>query len=359
MGIAPSKTELFLPSDTIRVCSPDRCWCNGRHRSSKYVYVERGGDGRERYQDPVDMMGEFLMGNGGGAGMPWKNPGEWTVRDYERLGEVLNEWQVRERGRRRQPSAAGMMGGGGGMYGQSPWDGGGGGGRRRRTHPSWGEFERMQESVEDKMRRMAEEYQRHLSERDSLLFGSVDDHRREQYRNNMLKTLQEILPQLSQMMAAQQMGGGGGNMNMGMGMGMQNGMQNGMPMPGFGAMGGVPGAPGMGMQNGGMGMQGMGMNPMMNPMAAAAMAGGAGMGMNGPMMQGGGMNDMGGGGGFGRRGRGRRERPFREDFEDEFGGFGGAGAGGRAGRSFRRGRKANWGEEDDDMLGGMGGGDGE
>lgn len=356
MGIAPSKTELFLPSDTIRLCSPDRCWCNGRHnnRASKYVYVERGGDGRERYQDPVDMMGDFLMGGGGGAAMPWKSPGEWTVRDYERLGEVLNEWQMRERGRRRNPSfGSPMMGGGGNIYGPSPWEGGGGGGgRRRRTHPSWGEFERMQETVEDKFRRMAEEYQRHLAERDSLLFGSSSDHRKEQYRNNMLKTLQEILPQLSQMMAAQQFGGAGG-MNAGMGMGMPNGMQGGMPM------GGVAGPPFMGMQNGGMGMQGMNMNPMMNPMAAAAsMGGGAGMGpMHNPMMAGGGVNDMGGGGGgggFGRRARGRRERPFREDFDEDFGGFGV----GRAGRPFRRGRRGGWGEDDDDMLGGFGG-DGE
>lgn len=343
MGIAPSKTELFLPSDTIRVCSPDRCWCNGRHhRSSKYVYVERGGDGGERYQDPVDMMGEFLMGGGTGAGMPWKNPGEWTVRDYERLGEVLNEWQMRERGRRRNPSAGipAMMGGGN-VYGSSPWDGGGGGGRRRRTHPSWGEFERMQETVEDKFRRMAEEYQRHISERDSLLFGSASDHRREQYRNNMLKTLQEILPQLSQMMAAQQMAAGNG---MNMGMGMPGGMGGG----GMAGMGGVTaGPPGMGMH--GVGMQGMNMNPMMNPMVGA-MGGGGGMGqMNTPMMP----NDFGGGGGFGRRGRGRRERPFREDFEEEFGGFGGGG--GRAGRPLRRGRRGGgWGDDDEDMLGGEG-----
>jgi hypothetical protein len=149
----------------------------------------------------------------------------------------------------------------------------------------------MQETVEDKFRRMAEEYQRHMSERDSLLFGSASDHRREQYRNNMLKTLQEILPQLSQMMAAQQMGGGGG---MNMGMGMNNGMPGGMPM---GAMGGVPGPPGMGMQgggmgmhNGGMGMQGMGMSPMMNPMAAAAAMGGGG-GLGPLFMPGGGVID--------------------------------------------------------------------
>ncbi|CZT14802.1 uncharacterized protein RCC_12128 [Ramularia collo-cygni] len=365
MGIAPSRTELYLPSDySLRVCSPDRCWCNGRHHncsSPKYLYVERGGDGRERYQDPVDMVGEFFM-NGGGGGLS-KNPGEWTVRDYERLGEVLNEWQMRERGRRR--------GGGGNNYGPSPWDGSGGGdgsGRRRRTHPTRGEFDRMRDTVEDKFQRMAEEYQRHMAERDSLLFGSASDHKREQYRNNMLKTLQEILPQLSQMIAAQQMGGGGMNgggmnMGMGMGMGMQNGMQGGIP--GLGAMGGAAGSPGMGMQGGGMGMPGINVNPMMNPMAAAAaMAGGPGMGpMNTPMMPGGGMNEFGGGGvggfggggfgGPGRRGRGRRERAFRDDFDDDFGG-----GGRRAGRPFRRGRRGGWDDEDDDLLGGIGG-DGE
>lgn len=362
MGIAPSKTELLLPSDTIRICSPDRCWCNGRHhnRSSKYVYVERGGDGRERYQDPVDMMGEFLMSGGGNMGMPWKNPGEWTVRDYERLGEVLNEWQARERGRRRNPSTGNpAMMGGGNMYGPSPWEGGGGGGghgRRRRAHPSWGEFERMQETVEDKFRRMAQEYQRHISERDSLLFGSASDHRREQYRNNMLKTLQEILPQLSQMMAAQQMSGGGMNMGMGMGMGMQNGMPSG-GIPGTGAgMGAGPGPPGMGLHGGaGMqGMQGMNMNhPMMN-------SNGGGMGYMNPAMMPNDFGGGGGGGGLGRRGRGRRERPFREDFDEDFGGFGGSGGGGgggggRAGRTFRRGRRGGWGDdEEEDMLGGDG-----
>lgn len=44
MGIQPSKTELFLPSQTLRECHPDKCWCDRPfHRSSRFVYVERGG----------------------------------------------------------------------------------------------------------------------------------------------------------------------------------------------------------------------------------------------------------------------------------------------------------------------------
>lgn len=291
MGLVPSKTELFLPAETIRPCHPDRCWCaGGHHRSLKWVYTERGGDGRERNHDAMDMMRDFMMGaqqgGGGGSGgggnypmMPWRPAKDWSVRDYERLGEILNEYYVRENGRMgggggpgggMMPNMQGMFPGGpGGPGGGVPpmmmnpgmmggFDGsqssGGGGSHRKRRYPSWSEFERMQESVEDKLRRMAEEYQRHTQERDAYLFGTDADVRKERYRSNMLKTMQELMPQLAQMMAGgPHMGGGGMNMPMG-------------PM-----MGGPPGnMPPYGMNPGGQNPWGGNGGGGVNHMAAAA-----------------------------------------------------------------------------------------
>lgn len=104
-------------------------------------------------------MSQFMMMGGSGQGpphqqqvptMPWKDPRAWTVRDYEKLSEVLEEWASRENGKLNLlnnnpnsnnsggrggagggfPNWPGMQGpqqgggGGGGGY----WDGGGGGG---------------------------------------------------------------------------------------------------------------------------------------------------------------------------------------------------------------------------------------
>lgn len=103
-------------------------------------------------------MSQFMMMGGSGQGpphqqqqhvptMPWKDPRAWTVRDYEKLSEVLEEWASRENGKLNLlnnysggrggavagggfPNWPGMQGPqqGGGGGGGGCWDGGGGGG---------------------------------------------------------------------------------------------------------------------------------------------------------------------------------------------------------------------------------------
>ena len=342
MGVVPSKTELFLPSDTLRVCTPDRCWCRGSHCSARYVYVEKNCiDGRERFHDPVDMMGEFLRG--GLWPMPWKDAREWTVRDYERLGDILNEYYKRERGRRTGPGISPYLGlrgdeedGGyaipmmmtpGGPY-DDPRSRGGPG---RWHYPARSEFQQMWDSIDEKFHRMAEDYQRHVAEQEAFLFGSEMDHRKDQYRNNMLKTLQELMPQLSQMMAAHNMGGAGMNGMMGNPMA---GMNPGISPFGVG-MSTMPGMSPMG-----------GLNHMHHPMA--------GMGPRNHSMMGG-LNDYGMGMGrpsrFAVRGPRRGSRlPFGDSF-DEDDGYGGS----RGWR--RRGRRRFDEDDEDDFLGGFGNGE--
>lgn len=100
--------------------------------------MERGGDGRERYQDPVDIMSQVM--GGGMPQMPWKDPRSWTVRDYEKLSEVMEEWATRENGKSAPrggsggfPNWPGMQQQGSGGY----WDGGdGNGGGRHRSSRS-------------------------------------------------------------------------------------------------------------------------------------------------------------------------------------------------------------------------------
>lgn len=141
--------------------------------------------------------------------MPWKDPSLWTVRDFDRLGEVMGELYNRERGRGMNRS---------GPYPpwsmpppeQQAWDDGGGGRRRRSNRPGWTEYNRL----EEQFRHMYDEYMRHRNENDSVLYGSDVDRRKDQYRYNMLKTLQEMWPQMSQMMQQQQMYGAGQNHQM-------------------------------------------------------------------------------------------------------------------------------------------------
>ncbi|KAK4502191.1 hypothetical protein PRZ48_005616 [Zasmidium cellare] len=239
MGVYPSKTELFLPSETLLRCSPDRCWCKGSHHrgDSRYVYVERGGDGRERYHDGFDMMSQLMNGGGGGGWPAWKDPSQWNIRDMERFGEFFGEWQMREVGRRAKMHG---LGGGGGY-------GGPGVGR--------GEFDRMQAEMEERFRRLGEEFSRGNEERDAFLFGSERERRKEMFQGNVLRMIQEMWPQLAQMAAAQ--GGGGMGMGVpGMGMGMQ-------PPPPYGGFGGLPmGGGNMSMGGGGGGgMNWMGQMP--------------------------------------------------------------------------------------------------
>lgn len=138
--------------------------------------------------------------------MPWKDPSLWTVRDFDRLGEVMGELYNRERGRGMARNAPGY-----GPYPpwpaeQQPWDDGGGR-RRRSNRPGWTEYNRL----EEQFRHMYDEYMRHRNENDSVLYGSDVDRRKDQYRYNMLKTLQEMWPQMSQMMQQQQIYGDGQN----------------------------------------------------------------------------------------------------------------------------------------------------
>lgn len=237
MGVYPSKTELFLPSETLLRCSPERCWCKGgHHRDSRYVYVEHGGDGRERYHDGFDMMSQ-LMGNGGGAGAgagmwpAWKDPSQWSIRDMERFTDFFAEWQNREMGRKAR--LYGMGGGGGGGYGYG--EGGPGIGR--------GEFDRMQADMEERFKRMTDEYARNNEERDAFLFGSGRERRKDQFQSNILRMIQDMWPQLTQMAGGG--GGGGGFGTQGMGpMGMPMGMgPMGMNMPSIMPQGGGMGAP--------------------------------------------------------------------------------------------------------------------
>ncbi|OQN98025.1 hypothetical protein B0A48_16331 [Cryoendolithus antarcticus] len=155
-------TQFYLPADCFRSCCPGSPGCDN-HRShgsrrSNYWYVERGGNGKDRYHDPFEYMDRMFarggamqmmmpggwpgigmqspmsmgmnMGHGGmagyasgcgngpyggGCGTPggimgpgpwpggWKPSSEWTGRDYSLLGEILNEYSAREKGKGRLP----------------------------------------------------------------------------------------------------------------------------------------------------------------------------------------------------------------------------------------------------------------
>lgn len=201
------------------------------------------------------------------------------------------------------------------------------------------------------MQHMAEQCQRHMSEQDAFLFGSDTDRRKEQYRQNMLKQLQEMLPQLVQMMS-----GGNGQQGQAMpGMQQQPQMMPGMPMPGMqmpqmqnpmqaaAAMNGMAGmnpmAAAAAMQNmsSGMGMPPQMMNPMMNSGMMPGMMGNGG-GMEAPQN-------------MSRRARRRNGFAMDDGFDEDYDDI-------RPRRGFNKrrggGGGGNW-RDDDDMLGGFGG----
>jgi len=329
MGVDTSRpssayTELYLPSDTLRICNPDRCWCQGgHHRSSRYMYVERGGDGRA--YDPFQYMDQMLAGDGDSPLFPagWKDPREWTTRDYERLGDVLSEYYSRARGRQMMGGMAGPLSPFGGEEWMRPRSEG-----RRHHHSHRRRWCNDYESVEDFMKDW-QRSQEFLRQMDSTMFGSEEERRKEAWSRALLRMMREA--QVKEMQQQQQNGMAG--------VGMANPMMGMQGMQGLGPMGA------------GMGGFG-GMNPMMGmgPMGAAG-------GMMSPAMQGGDMlgamggsgggGGFGGGGGMGRRngfGRPRRRNiGFGDDLDDEFGG--GGGGFGRRGRA----RRDRW--EDDDMFG--------
>lgn len=102
--------ELYLPSDTLRVCNPRNCWCGGgHHRRARHVYIEHSSDGRETYRDPVYYMEKALQG--GGLPMSWKDPQLWTNLDFDALEKVMNDFCDRRRARQMRFGA------------QMPWTG--------------------------------------------------------------------------------------------------------------------------------------------------------------------------------------------------------------------------------------------
>ncbi|KAK1067665.1 hypothetical protein LTR33_011305, partial [Friedmanniomyces endolithicus] len=163
------------------------------------------------------------------------NVDSWRTTDFDRFGEILTEY-YRPRGTSPQQRAGGMMGegmgipwgmpgmgvGGYGMPGNAyyvPWMGGMNGGMNGAMHgmpgdfpgfngrsggvgggggryPTMSDFERMQEQLDERLRRMADEYQESMADRDALLFGSDAERRQEQYKLRMMRTLQEMVPQL-------------------------------------------------------------------------------------------------------------------------------------------------------------------
>lgn len=337
--------ELYLPADTFRLCNPrDRCWCDRGHgRREKYWYVERGGDGRERLHDPLDYMDRFVMG-GGGWQMPWKDVQYWTTRDYDRLGEIMTEYNNRLRGRQM-----GWWGGGGGGPAMSPpWmnmmpammmademrsgsRSPRGFGRRGGMSPYDNRWSKMFNTIE----RQHEE----LEQIKDQLYGSEKEEREQAFRQKQMPMFAEILQAMMGMSALNNMGA-------------QNGMypnMGGMPMGGampqqFPGMGGM--TPQQQQYAAAMGQNPMGMPGMMpsqyNPLAG---------GMGDPRL-GGGL-----GGGIGRRsglGRSRRrgltladELDDDDDMDDIL----------RSSRSRRRRRgRGRWGADDlDDELGGLDG----
>lgn len=207
MGIIPSKPSYILtsPAESIRLCPgfPGHCWCGASklHRTSRYVYVEYSRDGRERYSDPVDLLGDFLLGQSTRL-VPWKATRDWSARDYERLGEVLNEYCLRQGS---CGAATAYPGIGFQRATHSPIPPAGEYGRReRRQHPTWSDWEALQDELAHRMRRMEERCARHIEEREGVLFGTESGRKREQYRADMLRTFREILPQLNVTMINQQ-----------------------------------------------------------------------------------------------------------------------------------------------------------
>lgn len=158
-----TRESYHLPSESFVRChgGPHDCYCSHRHSIPRLVWTERGGYGhRPRYLDPLQVMNRLNiqqnnypgsgdvyadgpgavgvggMGGLGGAngmgggfqggvgmgmgvawmpfalggfgGLGWKDPQDWTTRDFECLQEVFSEMVARQRGRRRRGSRGGI-----------------------------------------------------------------------------------------------------------------------------------------------------------------------------------------------------------------------------------------------------------
>ncbi|KAI6830159.1 hypothetical protein KC340_g18440 [Hortaea werneckii] len=363
--LGKSYDQIYLPADCFRQChAGDRCFCGSRHRSRKWMYVERGGDGREYFHDPMNYMDGFMMGGagggtggsdgnvGGGCGAGslfppgiMQSPDNWRLKDFERLNQVLLEYWNRLRG--QQMVMAPYLGGGGGV------------GRPGSLIPSWmmgspgmnfgdvmgancglrmnplrrggrfggGDYGSWEDEMMQRMKRMeeiAKDYEDRVRGVSDHLYGSSAERQEEMYRKRQQQMWQDFMQgqQTQNVMGMNGLGGMGGGMN---------GLAQMMPMQGL--------AGGMNPMMAGMG----GLGGLMNPLQMGALGG---LGAN-PLMGGAGL-----GAGSGaeddrlsrrrRLGSRRRNSMFQDDDDDDDDIL--------PRRRFGRRRRGGFRDDDDDLL---------
>lgn len=320
------------------------------------MYVERGGDGREYFHDPMNYMDGFMMGgaggmgNGGGGGggslLPpgiMQSPDNWRLKDFERLNQVLLEYWNRLRG--QQMVMAPYLGGGGGfgrpglpfcMMGSPGMNFGDvmgascGMGMNPLRRGGRGDYGSWEDEMTQRMKRMeeiAKDYEDRVRGISDHLYGSTADRQEEMYRKRQQQMWQDFMQgqQTQNGMGMNGVGGTGG------GMGGMNGLAQMMPMQGL--------AGGMNPMMAGMG----GLGGMMNPLQMGALGG---LGSN-PLMSGAG---LGGSNGveddrFNRRrrlGSRRRSSMFQDDDDDDDDIL--------PRRRFGRRRRGGFGDDDDDLF---------
>ena len=207
--------------------------------------------------------------------MPWKDPRDWTTRDYDRLGEIMSEYKSHKRGRQTAPRnvpppwmspampPAMMMADG--YTSDSPYV------RHRRGQPP------DRDAMVARLERIVEAHEDRMNNYEDTMYGTGHERREHQWRQRQYALWQEFQQAAqSQGMGAGMAGMNGvwGTMNPNMGMGM--GMQGMVPAQQFGGMGGAPGMAGMN----GMGMNGGMHGPGMDPIYGGGddMMGAAGIG---------------------------------------------------------------------------------
>lgn len=194
-------------------------------------------------------------GGGGGVGFPggWKSPREWTAVDYDRLGEILDEYNARRVGK-GMPSYIGGMGAGG----MNPWmiqamqqqtwpgngggmNGGGGagggldGGTGVEGYGMPARRRNMNAYDLDSMRFGGIPPDLDLMR--NLMFGTPEEYSQKLYQEHLAKNYKEML--------SNGMLGGMGGLGQIPGAGMFGGLQNPMAafqgmQPGMGMYGGMP-----------------------------------------------------------------------------------------------------------------------
>lgn len=367
------------PADYFRRCDPNDCFCGQPHARQRHVAVQQTPGGQVAYRDPMQMMDRMLMGNGmyggayggGGYNMPgitpystynpgatanimttpsgnrlsnsipgwpaeWKDPREWTTADYNRLGEVMDEYTSRMRGRNQSeplgmpmfdPRMHPLLGSnpmmntmrGRPMTMDDGWaDSNMLDKRQSRGSPSFTDFEMLREQ----MMRFAQDARDHIKATNDFLYGSEKEIREERYKDRQRRMIEEILKTINTSSTASQPT-----------MSSFPPTYNPVPAPqGFPGSGALPGMNPFGMMPGSFpGMSAPGMGGM----------GLGGMGMAGPEA----MNygDM--RGGYSQRPQRPRRPPrglsFGVDMDDDNDGFGRRGG--------RRGR-GGFGDDADDLF---------